>query len=911
MKSQFRNFGVKLLVFAVTCVSAAFAANPKDTYLSFSGTTYVYVPHSYHATEGSALTVEFWFNINNTSTDAYFLGHHGAYYGYQWYFMRSASAKRVSFAVRTTGTSYAVVQSAVGWGTDGHWHHVAGVFNGSTIYMYLDGVLAGSAPAPGSFIYYTQTPGYPICLGGNAANSTDGCVGAYGGALDDVRIWNVALSQSSIQSTMNTELTGTESGLTAYWKMDEAQGQILTDSSPSGLNAQLGSTSGVDAYDPVWAFTDTTPPTVVVTSPTEGQTFTGVVDFTANATDNVGVAGVQFQIDGANLGNEITTPPYSIVWDSSLLSNGTHFVTAIARDLANNKTTSEAAPFIASNSGPGDTTPPTVNITAPTNGAAVTGSVTVSATATDNVAVASVQFQVDGLNFGAAETVAPFSTTLDTTKISNGVHTVSAVAADFTGNAATASESISVSNVLRTTPPVLSFIIPTGMNNSARITWNTDELATSQVQWGTDTTYGNMSTADPTMVASHLVTVTGLAQGTTYHFRIYSTDSAGNQAVSNDSTFKTSPLPVACNDPQTFSFVSFSDSPQGLDSGVSYVMQDMWNYDPNIRLLITDGDTNRLEDKRTRIDGGAPGHLNCGEPEFPWFPAMGNHNMDGDETTLPWFTSTYGDTWSTNPAASRLAKQLPGLSNFNAGPSQVLNSTGSLLGIAPATIYSFDYKEAHIIVLNNFEQGMSVYHDYAFGVFDYNGSANNPTNSQLDWVANDLASTTQPVKLVFSHVGLVADWYPNDGTTMDTSGCIEWSEHNPSSPTGPSPFNTSALAAVLSNANVTAIYRGHDHCAARILVDGTNSKVFDRDYLTIWNDPLRPYGDVTKWQGLLGPGRMWQVDTGALLNNQGFYTITRFNSTSITFDTYRFDAINNNTAPGPTVLWDSFTIPLP
>lgn len=905
-----RNIAARAIVSMLACVSMSFAASPKDTYLNFSGSNYVYVPNSYHTTQGSALTVEYWFNISNTSSDAYLLGNYGAYYGYQWYFMRSASSKRVSFIVRTTGTSYATVQSAVGWGADGKWHHVAGVFDGTKIYLYLDGALAGSASASGSFIYYTQTPGMPICLGGKAASSTDACVGAYGGSLDEVRIWSVARTQSAIQSNMNSELTGTQSGLVAYWKMDEGQGQVLNDGSGANLNAQLGATSTTDSYDPAWSFTDVTPPTVAVTSPVEGDTFTGVVNFTANASDNIGVAGVQFQVDGTKLGSEVTNPPYSLVYDSSLLSNATHFVTATARDLSNNKTVSEAVPFTASNSGPGDTTPPTVNITAPANGASITGTVAISATASDNVALASVQFQVDGQNIGAAESTGPFTASLDSTTLGNGTHTVAALATDLTGNAATASVSVNVSNVARTTAPVLSFIIPTGMNNSARIIWNTDEPSTSQVEWGTDTNYGNKTTANSTMVTSHLMTVTGLTQGATYHFRVYSTDSAGNQAVSSDQWFKTSPLPVSCDDPQTFSFVSFSDSPNGLNSGVGYVMRDMWNYDPNIRLLLTNGDTNRLEDKRTAIDQYAAGHLNCGEPEFPWFPAMGNHNMDTDETTLAWFSSTYGDTWSSNPASSRLANQLPGLSNFSAGPGQVLTSTNSLLAIPPATVYSFDYKDAHIIILNNFEQGMSVYHDYAFGVFDYNGSTNDPTKSQLDWVAKDLASTTKPIKLVFSHVGLVADWYPNDGTTMDSSGCVEWSEHNPSSPTGPSPFNTGALATILSNAHVTTIYRGHDHCASRTLVDGTNSKVFDRDYLTIWNDSLRPYGDPSQWQNLLAPGRIWQVDTGALLNNQGFYTITRVNPTSITFDTYRFDPINNNTAPGPTVLWDSFTIPL-
>jgi hypothetical protein len=64
------------------------------------------------------------------------------------------------------------------------------------------------------------------------------------------------------------------------------------------------------------------------------------VTVSASASDNVGVAGVQFQLDGANLGAERTSAPYSISWDTAAASNGSHNLTAIARDAAGNRTTS-------------------------------------------------------------------------------------------------------------------------------------------------------------------------------------------------------------------------------------------------------------------------------------------------------------------------------------------------------------------------------------------------------------------------------------------------------------------------------------------------------------------------------------------------------------------------------------------
>jgi hypothetical protein len=88
---------------------------------------------------------------------------------------------------------------------------------------------------------------------------------------------------------------------------------------------------------------DPTPPTVSVTAPTTGSTVSGAsVTLSANASDNVGVVGVQFKVDGSNAGSEDTTSPYSIAWNSMTVTNGTHTITAVARDAAGNTTTSSS-----------------------------------------------------------------------------------------------------------------------------------------------------------------------------------------------------------------------------------------------------------------------------------------------------------------------------------------------------------------------------------------------------------------------------------------------------------------------------------------------------------------------------------------------------------------------------------------
>jgi YD repeat-containing protein len=101
---------------------------------------------------------------------------------------------------------------------------------------------------------------------------------------------------------------------------------------------------------------DTTPPAVSITSPGNGSTVSGSTPVSASASDNVGVAGVQFLVDGATLGAEDTAAPYSVSWNTTGVSNGSHTLTATARDAAGNRTTSAAVTVTVSNTQPPNTT---------------------------------------------------------------------------------------------------------------------------------------------------------------------------------------------------------------------------------------------------------------------------------------------------------------------------------------------------------------------------------------------------------------------------------------------------------------------------------------------------------------------------------------------------------------------------
>ncbi|HJR71594.1 MAG TPA: Ig-like domain-containing protein, partial [Gammaproteobacteria bacterium] len=98
------------------------------------------------------------------------------------------------------------------------------------------------------------------------------------------------------------------------------------------------------------AAADTTPPTVSITSPASGATVGGTTNVSASAADDRGVAGVRFFVDGALLAEDGTVP-YSVPWNTTATTSGSHTLTATARDAAGNETTSAPVTVTVANGG--------------------------------------------------------------------------------------------------------------------------------------------------------------------------------------------------------------------------------------------------------------------------------------------------------------------------------------------------------------------------------------------------------------------------------------------------------------------------------------------------------------------------------------------------------------------------------
>ena len=184
---------------------------------------------------------------------------------------------------------------------------------------------------------------------------------------------------------------------------------------------------------------DVTPPTAPAGLTEVSATQTSATVAWASSTDNVTVAGYSVFVDGTPAGSTVNTNFTA----GGLACGSTHTVAVEAVDAAGNH--SARASMNASTSACLDTTPPTVSVTSPAGGATVSGTVPMTATASDDVAVASVEFWVDGTKV-ATDTSAPYSYSWDTTQVAGGAHTLLVKAVDSSNNTASATVGVTVSN---------------------------------------------------------------------------------------------------------------------------------------------------------------------------------------------------------------------------------------------------------------------------------------------------------------------------------------------------------------------------------------------------------------------------------------------------------------------------------
>jgi len=282
-----------------------------------------------------------------------------------------------------------------------------------------------------------------------------------------------------------------------------------------------------DLVFPAGSGTDTVPPQVALTAPTPGTVLTGTVTVSAVASDDFGVMAVEFY-DGETLIGTDNAEPFGMMWNTRSVPNGSHTLTARARDVAGHVVASLPVTVTTDN----DFAPPVVSLTgpAPDTRVAVNQTVRVSADATDNLGVTRVEFFIGNSTIPfATASAAPFEASRSFS--STGQYLLTARAYDVAGNMGT-SQQVKVIVVTETTPPAVSLTAPAGgatLGGTVTLTADaSDASPLSRVEFLVDGTLLGIDTTWPYSYSWNTLTVAGGSHTLT----VRATDAHGNAATS-------------------------------------------------------------------------------------------------------------------------------------------------------------------------------------------------------------------------------------------------------------------------------------------------------------------------------------------------------------------------------------------
>ncbi len=317
----------------------------------------------------------------------------------------------------------------------------------------------------------------------------------------------------------------------------------------SGQNAQLGAIYQAAGYTPA--------PLVSITVPAAFSTVFGTLTLTATSTYylNSGVQGVQFKIDGANIGSMVTATSgpdmYTMSWDTTGASNGLHSISAVSSDYIGNSTTTTIDVIVSNDSSAVIPTLSQASISSITASSSVASSTMTStggaiagftgfAYGTDPTFTASTATtsQAGSFDIGA------FNATLSNLSC-NTTYYVRPYAENSAGTAFGASQSFTTNACLPPSAPTnvsayagnanatISFAIPTSNGGSPILYYFASSTPDNDIA---------TSTVSP-------IVVNGLTNNTSYTFQIYAVNAAGTSSVSVASNSVTPAVPIVYSSP--------------------------------------------------------------------------------------------------------------------------------------------------------------------------------------------------------------------------------------------------------------------------------------------------------------------------------------------------------------------------
>lgn len=237
-------------------------------------TDYLSIPHNNTLMPTAAITLEAWIKADSWSPNSWgnvIISKDGWGSGEGGYTLRCGANGVLSFNLGTTTSWKEVTTPAIM--QLGTWYHVAGTFDGTSLRAFINGVPYGSFSYTGAILATT----YAVAIG--RITYTAGGTRNFDGQIDEVRIWNSALSNATLQQWMTKKVTPSHpnyANLVGYWKMDEGTGATCADSSPNGFTGTRNGTTWATSAAAIGddnAVIYGTPTTVSLTN-SDGSSFT-------------------------------------------------------------------------------------------------------------------------------------------------------------------------------------------------------------------------------------------------------------------------------------------------------------------------------------------------------------------------------------------------------------------------------------------------------------------------------------------------------------------------------------------------------------------------------------------------------------------------------------------------------------
>jgi subtilisin family serine protease len=214
--------------------------------------------------------------------------------------------------------------------------------------------------------------------------------------------------------------------------------QIMNTADPvQSLQGKMQVAGRINALN---ALTNSVPPGITFTNPTNGSYVSGITAVTATASAESGIAKVDYYIDGALKATK-TSAPYRYDWNTAAYGDGEHTLRAVAYD-SQNRTADNTMNVVVNNTGQ-----PAATILSPANEDVVAGAVLIEASAGHVTGIARVEFYVDDALVGQ-DTTSPYQVIWDSTSAANGSRVLKAKAVGTDGTSGTAQISVTTDNNL-------------------------------------------------------------------------------------------------------------------------------------------------------------------------------------------------------------------------------------------------------------------------------------------------------------------------------------------------------------------------------------------------------------------------------------------------------------------------------